>query len=54
MVRQVIRIAIAVWLTAGCASTTSQASAAGSVIHEEEECNRNGGWWRASIGICDN
>jgi hypothetical protein len=47
MVRRIIEIAIAVWLLAGCASAT------GSAVNEEEECKRTGGWWRASIGICD-
>jgi hypothetical protein len=47
MVRRVIGIAIIVWLMAGCASTTGQ------VVNEEEECNRNGGIWRTSLGMCD-
>jgi hypothetical protein len=47
MVRRVIGIAIIVWLMAGCASTK------GEVVNEEEECNRNGGWWRPGIEICD-
>jgi hypothetical protein len=47
MARRMIGIAIAVWLLAGCASAT------GSAVSEEEECKRTGGWWRASLGICD-
>jgi hypothetical protein len=54
MVRRAIGIALTVWLIAGCTSTTKQTDASTSVVNEEEECNKNGGWWRTSIGICDN
>ena len=49
MVRRVIGIAISLSLIAGSTSMTTTPT-----VSEEEECNRNGGWWRPALEICDN
>lgn len=47
MMRQVISVAVTVWLLAGCNSTMNL------MFNEAQECARGGGWWRANLSICE-
>jgi len=47
MTRRAIEIALAVCLMAGCASTPNAA------VSVAQECTRDGGWWRAELGLCE-
>lgn len=47
MMRQVISVAVTVWLLAGCNSTMNL------MFSEETQCTRGGGWWRANLSICE-
>ena len=53
MVREAIGIAVIVWLLAGCASTMPAPAPTNPMFSEAQQCMRGGGWWRASLGICD-
>jgi hypothetical protein len=38
---------------AGCGSTVQNYPAASPPFTPQAECERNGGWWRASMGSCE-
>jgi hypothetical protein len=46
MVREIIGIAVTVWLAAGC-------SAPGQMLSEVQQCTHGGGWWRSTLGVCE-
>jgi len=53
MVREAIGIAVIVWLLAGCASTMPAPATTNLMVSDAQQCMRGGGWWRASLGVCD-
>jgi hypothetical protein len=40
-------------LLGGCASAIDDAPAASPAFTPQAECERNGGWWRASMNFCE-
>jgi hypothetical protein len=40
-------------LLAGCASAVDDSPAASPAFTPRAECERNGGWWRDSLGFCE-
>jgi hypothetical protein len=47
MVRQVIGIAVTVWLIAGCTSAPNP------MFSEAQQCAHGGGVWRANLAFCE-
>jgi hypothetical protein len=37
----------------GCASGVGSPPSASPAFTPAAECERNGGWWRASMGVCE-
>ena len=53
MVREAIGVAAAVWLLAGCASNMPASNSINRIFSHAQQCLRDGGWWRQSLGVCD-
>jgi len=46
-------IGLAVRLLAGCSSNMPAPATPDPMFSEAQQCMRGGGWWRASLRICD-
>jgi hypothetical protein len=53
MVREAIGIAATVWLLAACGSNMPAPTTTNPTLSDAQQCTRGGGWWRASLGVCD-
>ena len=49
--RAIIKITASILLLAGCSANMNAAAMNAKVT--ETQCQRGGGWWRTSLGICD-
>jgi len=51
--RNGLGVVFAVWLLAGCSTSTPPPTGPDLMLTQAQQCMRAGGWWRQSLGTCD-